>query len=126
MRIGIAIGHILIKGFTTRANSDSSFAKELILARFDLTDFEWSVIQPQLPNKPRGVVRVDDGRVLNGIFWRLRTGAPWADIPAWYGPCITCVNRFGQWASYFGGLRRGRRQRPRLSSTCLASYLAIL
>ena len=45
------------------------------MARLDLTDFEWSVIQPLLPNKPRGVPRVDDRRVLNGIFWRLRTGA---------------------------------------------------
>jgi len=36
------------------------------MARFDLTDFEWSVIQPLLPNKPRGVPRVDDRRVLNG------------------------------------------------------------
>jgi len=43
------------------------------MARFDLTDFEWSVIAPLLPNKPRGVARVDDRRVLNGIFWRLRT-----------------------------------------------------
>ena len=49
------------------------------MARFDLTDFEWSVIQPLLPNKPRGVPRVDDRRVLKGIFWRLRTGAPWVD-----------------------------------------------
>ena len=46
------------------------------MARFDLTDFEWSVIQPLLPDKPRGVARVDDRRVLNGIFWRLRTGRP--------------------------------------------------
>ncbi len=49
--------------------------------RYDLTDFEWSVIQPLLPNKPRGVPRVDDRRVLNGIFWILRTGAPWRDLP---------------------------------------------
>jgi transposase len=42
------------------------------MARFDLTDFEWSVIAPLLPNKVRGVKRVDDRRVLNGIFWRLR------------------------------------------------------
>jgi transposase len=41
-------------------------------ARFDLADFEWSVIQPLLPTKVRGVPRVDDRRVLNGIFWRLR------------------------------------------------------
>ena len=67
------------------------------MARFDLTDFEWSVIQPLLPNKPRGVPRVDDRRVLNGIFWRLRTGAPWADIPSRYGSHTTCVNRFNRW-----------------------------
>lgn len=34
------------------------------MARFDLTDCEWSVIQPLLPNKSRGVARVDDRRVL--------------------------------------------------------------
>ncbi|RNJ41283.1 IS5 family transposase [Mesorhizobium japonicum] len=67
------------------------------MARFDLTDFEWSTIEPLLPNKVRGVARVDDRRVLNGIFWRLRTGAPWADIPARYGPHTTCVNRFNRW-----------------------------
>jgi putative transposase len=67
------------------------------MARFDLTDFEWSVIAPLLPNKVRGVARVDDRRVLNGIFWRLRTGAPWADIPDRYGPHTTCVNRFNRW-----------------------------
>ena len=67
------------------------------MARFDLTDFEWSIIQPLLPQKSRGVKRVDDRRVLNGIFWRLRTGAPRADIPARYGPHTTCVNRFIRW-----------------------------
>ena len=67
------------------------------MARFDLTDFEWSVIAPHLPNKSRGVPRVDDRRVINGILWRLRTGAPWADIPARYGPYTTCVNRFNRW-----------------------------
>jgi transposase len=67
------------------------------MARCDLTDFEWLVIQPLLPTKVRGVKRVDDRRVLNGIFWRLRTGAPWADIPARYGPYTTCVNRFNRW-----------------------------
>lgn len=50
------------------------------MARFDLTDFEWSVIQPLLPTKTRGVKRRDDRQVLNGIFWRLRTGAPWGRI----------------------------------------------
>ena len=49
--------------------------------RYELTDFEWAAIRPFLPNKPRGVPRVNDRRVLNGIFWILRSGAPWRDLP---------------------------------------------
>jgi transposase len=66
--------------------------------RYELTDFEWSIIAPLLPNKPRGVPRVDDRRVLNGIYWRLRTGSPWSEIPERYGPATTCANRFRRWA----------------------------
>ena len=69
----------------------------MTLRRYEITDFEWSVIAPLLPNKPRGVPRADDRKVLNGIFWRLRTGAPWADIPECYGPYTTCYNRFVRW-----------------------------
>lgn len=46
------------------------------MARYELTDAEWKIIAPLLPNKPRSVPRADDRRVLNGIFWRLRSGAP--------------------------------------------------
>ena len=68
------------------------------MVRFDLTDFEWSVIAPLLlPNKVRGVALANGRRVLNGIFWRLRSGAPWADIPQRYGPHTTFVNRFSRW-----------------------------
>lgn len=62
--------------------------------RYELSDYEWSVIKPMLPNKPRGVQRVNDRRVLNGIFWVLRSGAPWRDLPETYGPRTTCYNRF--------------------------------
>ena len=67
------------------------------MSRYDLTNFEWRVIEPLLPNKPRGVPRVDDRRVLNGIFWVLRSGAPWRDLPERYGPRTTCYNRFVRW-----------------------------
>jgi transposase len=40
--------------------------------RYELN--EWSVIRPMLPNKPRRIPRVDDRRILNGIFWVLRSG----------------------------------------------------
>jgi transposase len=59
------------------------------MSRYDLTDFEWRIIEPRLPNKPRGVPRVDDRRVLNGIFWLLRSGASWRDLPERYGPRTT-------------------------------------
>jgi transposase len=65
--------------------------------RYELTDFEWAAIRPFLPNKPRGVPRVNDRRVLNGIFWVLRSGAPWRDLPAAFGPYTTCYNRFIRW-----------------------------
>src|SRR5579872_1028990 len=54
-------------------------------------------IKPMLPNKPRGVPRVNDRRVLNGIFWVLRSGAPWRDLPDHFGPYTTCYNRFFRW-----------------------------
>jgi transposase len=65
--------------------------------RYELTDEEWTAIRPMLPNKPRGVPRVNDRRVLNGIFWVLRSGAPWRDLPNNFGPYTTCYNRFVRW-----------------------------
>ena len=65
--------------------------------RYELTDGEWRVIKPMLPNKSRGIPRVDDRRTLNGIFWVLRSGAPWRDLPRRYGPHTTCYNRFVRW-----------------------------
>lgn len=68
------------------------------MARFDLSDQEWPIVSPFLPNKPRGVARTDDRRVLNGIFHILRTGAPWRDMPERYGPYTTVYNRYNRWA----------------------------
>jgi transposase len=67
------------------------------IMRYELTDYEWTAIKPFLPNKPRGVPRVNDRRVLNGIFWVLRSGAPWRDLLETFGPHTTCYNRFVHW-----------------------------
>ena len=67
------------------------------IMRYELADYEWTAIKPMLPNKPRGVPRVNDRRVLNGIFWVLRSGAPWRDLPEAFGPYTTCYNRFVRW-----------------------------
>src|SRR5258707_10476086 len=68
------------------------------MARFDLSDTEWALIKPLLPNQSRGVARVNDRKVINGIFFVLRTGTPWRDLPERYGPYTTVYNRFNRWA----------------------------
>ena len=65
--------------------------------RYELSDKEWSIIRAMLPTKPRGVPRVDDRRVLNGIFWVLRSGAPWRTFQPSMAPRTTCYNRFVRW-----------------------------
>jgi transposase len=65
--------------------------------RYALSETEWNLIRPVLPNKSHGIPRVDGRRVLNGIFWVLRSGAPWRDLPDRYGPYTTCYNRFVRW-----------------------------
>ena len=67
------------------------------MARFDLTDEEWALIAPLLPKQGRGAKRCDDRKVLNGIFYILRTGAPWRDLPKRYGPHTTVYNRYVRW-----------------------------
>ena len=79
--------------------------------RYELADYEWTAIKPTLPNKPRGVPRVNDRRVLNGIFWILRSGAPWRDLPDHFGPYTTCYNRF---------VRRAATRYDRLTANYLA------
>ncbi|WP_160316348.1 IS5 family transposase [Roseovarius tolerans] len=66
-----------------------------------MSDPEWEFIKAVLPNKTRGKKRVDDRRVINGMFYVLRTGTPWADLPSEYGPPTTVYNRFKRW-SYAG------------------------
>jgi transposase len=66
--------------------------------RFDLSDEEWALIAPLVPAVGRGPGRVDDRRVLNGIFYVLRTGAPWRDLPERYGPYTTVYNRYNRWS----------------------------
>jgi transposase len=71
------------------------------MARFDLSDGEWAIIAPLLPGaegRSTGRPRLDDRKVLNGIFFVLRTGSPWRDLPERYGPYTTVYNRFNRWA----------------------------
>ena len=53
--------------------------------RFDLSDDEWAVLEPLMP-KSRMSARADDRKIMNAIFYVLRTGMPWRDLPERYGP----------------------------------------
>jgi transposase len=80
------------------SKSDSNaLNKEHIMGRFDLSDEEWSIIEPHFPKAGRVPARQDDRRILNGIFYILRTGAPWRDLPERYGPRTTVYNRYNRW-----------------------------
>lgn len=69
------------------------------MSRTDLSERQWRQLQPYLPSNPhRGHAYVEHRRVLNGIIWRLKTGAPWRDIPERYGPWQTCYDRFVRWS----------------------------
>ena len=65
---------------------------------FWLNDAAWSLIEPMLPKNQPGARRVDDRRVLSGIFHVLRSGCRWRDCPPEYGPRTTIYNRFNRWS----------------------------
>ena len=67
--------------------------------RGDLTDEQWQRFQPLLPPQKAhtGQPAHDHRRILNGILWLHRTGAPWRDIPERYGKHSTISSRFYRW-----------------------------
>ena len=65
---------------------------------FWLSDAQFARLQPLLPNKVRGVPRVDDRKVISGIIHVIRYGLRWRDAPAGYGPHKTLYNRFVRWS----------------------------
>ena len=69
------------------------------MKRKDLTDTQWERLQLLLPpQKPRiGRPNLNHRRIVNGILWLLRTGAPWRDVPERYGSWRTVSSRFYCW-----------------------------
>src|SRR5208337_3493284 len=89
------------------------------IMRFDLSDEEWALLEPLLP-KSRKSARADDRKIMNAIFYVLRTGMPWRDLPERYGPYTTAYNRFNRWS------RRGIWKRifdALASKSCDSLYL---
>jgi transposase len=68
------------------------------VARGDLSDVEWELVEPFLPLGGRGPVP-DLRRLFNAVMWRFRTGRPWRDVPQEYGSWSTVYGAFQRWAA---------------------------
>jgi len=67
------------------------------MARYVLTDEMWEKLEAILHEK--GCYRRENNRnIMEGILWKLRTGAPWRDLPEEFCPWTTAYNRFNRWA----------------------------
>ena len=68
------------------------------MRRGELTDEQWGLLKGLFPaRRARGRPRCDLRRVLNGVFWVVRTGAPWRDLPARYAPWQSVYHWFNTW-----------------------------
>jgi transposase len=69
------------------------------MGRYDLTDDQYALIEPELPTNDRktGHPWNPHRPIINGIFWRLHAGAPWPDIPERYGKWKTIYDRYTWW-----------------------------
>ena len=67
--------------------------------RHDISDRVWNLFAPLLPGGPGKVGRPaqDNRRFINAVFWVLRTGAPWRDLPSDYGDGCAVHRRFSRW-----------------------------
>ena len=67
--------------------------------RHDISDNVWELLCPLLPGQPGqwGGIAEDNRRFLNGVFWEIRTGAPWRDLPPDYGKWNSVYQRFKRW-----------------------------
>lgn len=67
--------------------------------RHDISDKAWAILEPMLPGQRGqwGGIAEDNRRFINGVFWILRTGAPWRDLPPDYGKWGSVHQRFRRW-----------------------------
>ena len=66
------------------------------MLRESITDDILEKIAPLLP-APKGRHGNDDRQFLEGVYWVLRTGAPWRDLPSEFGSWKTVYNRYSRW-----------------------------
>ncbi len=67
--------------------------------RHDISDRIWELLEPHLPGRKGawGGQARDNRQFINAVFWILRTGAPWRDLPPDYGDWKNTHRRFCRW-----------------------------
>ncbi len=67
--------------------------------RHDINDHTWALLEPLLPGRKDtwGGIARDNRAFINAVFWILRTGAPWRDLPPDYGDWKNTHRRFCRW-----------------------------
>ena len=67
--------------------------------KYDISDRDWDMIAPHLSGQPGqwGRVANDNRRFLDAVFWVLRTGEPWRNLPPSYGKWGTAHQRYRRW-----------------------------
>lgn len=65
---------------------------------FWLSEAQFELIKPHLPDRAAGRRREDDRRVISGIIHVLQSGCRWRDCPSHYGPATTIYNRYNRWS----------------------------
>ncbi len=66
--------------------------------RHELTDAEWSRLEPLLPPRRGRRSLKGERRFISAVYWLTRTGCPWRDLPRRYGPWKSVYNRFNNWS----------------------------
>ena len=80
----------------------------------DLTTARWMALSPLLERvRPRGGREFADlRRTFAGIVFRLRTGVPWRDLPARFGPWQRAWSLHRRWAAWASGTRCSPKHGP--------------
>lgn len=91
--------------------------------RYEVTDEQWEVLKVYLGNTPKrtGRPQADNRKLLNGVLWIMHTGAPWRDLPEYYGPWQTVYKRFAQWQQdeKLQQLFENVRENPDMQDLCI-------
>src|SRR3712207_4344633 len=80
------------------SDAGGSKTTAIALEEAPLTDEEWEMVEPLIPQRPPAGRTYNDHRtVLGGILWVARTGSSWREMPEEFGKWETAYRRYELW-----------------------------